>query len=244
MLNAWRRDGDILLLTDTAMLRQSFRQSGRVASFANKVTTFPHLNAAVAVRGSAAHIPSLLVALAKSDFQTYSEFENGLSARLKRLPLFRWTAFDLVVAHVPKKGNARLWGLSNRPVFGVPAWQLAPLSCIFNEGEGDDFDEDATNLPSLYDEDDGSCVKWLASTQRNVLKPFGWCRRPVVATIGGSVVATTVSATGIHQREVGRWPDDRVGKPLDPAAVFVPAKSRRPKEKNRFSSIMTGGFLG
>ncbi|PIO96849.1 hypothetical protein [Pleomorphomonas carboxyditropha] len=240
MCNAWRRDGDILLLTDTAMLRQS----GRVASFANKVATFPHFNSAVAVRGNAAHLPSLLNFLTKQDFQTYSEFENGLATCLKRLPLFRWSAFDLVVAHVPKKGGARLWGLSNRPVFGVPAWQLAPLPCIFNEGEGDDFNEDATNLPSLYDEDDGSCVKWLAATQRNVLKPFGWQRKPVVATIGGSVVATTVNATGIYQREVGRWPDDRVGKPLDPAADFVPAKNRKSKPPREPSSIMNGISFG
>ncbi len=240
MLNAWQRDGGILFLTDTATLRQS----GRVAGFANKVATFPHLNLAVAMRGSAAHVPSLLVALTRADFRTYSEFESGLAGRLKRLPLFRWTGFDLVVAHVPpKKGQPRLWGLSNRPVFGVPAWQRAPLTHVFNEGEEADFTEDATNFATLWDEDDGSCLTWLAATQRIVLRPFGWSRKPI-ATIGGSVIATTVSAGGIHQREVGRWPDDRLGQPLDPAAVFVPAKSRRPKEKNRSSSILSGGFFG
>lgn len=242
MLNAWKRDGDILLLTDTACIRQSCR----VAGFVNKVAALPHLNIAVAVRGSANHIPILLAALTKADFRSYSELESGLPGRLNRwrVPLFRWIAFELVVAHVPRKGAPKLWGLSNRPVFGVPAWQKAPLACIFNEGEGEDFDEDATNLPNLWDVDDGSCLKWLSATQRNVLKPFGWQRKPVVATIGGSVVATIVSATGIHQREVGRWPDDRVGKPLDPAADFVPAKSRRPKGKNPPSSIISGGVFG
>lgn len=238
MLNAWQRDGDILLLTDTATLRQS----GKVAGFANKVATLPHLNVAVAVRGSAAHVPSLLVALTKADFRTYSEFERGLADRLKRLPLFRWTGFELVVAHAPlRKGQSRLWGISNRPGFGVPAWQPAAFSHIFNEGEEEDFTEDATNFPTLWNEDDGSCLKWLAATQRGVLKPFGWSRKPVVATIGGSVIATVVSASGIHQQEVGRWPDDRLGKALDPEAVFVPAKSRRPKGKKPPSSIISGG---
>lgn len=228
------------LVTDTAGLGLT----GRVAGFRPKFSLLPHLGCAIAIRGRALHGESLSRALQTFRGGSVDDLLDGIGPHLRRSWNFGarfLPAWELFVAGWSKEsgGPVAFW-LGNTDLSaeaGYHAWVptlieddiFAPLS---GEGMFKRVTAFADPLRSMTA---------IAQIQRGYLGRTLYTG-PTYPQVGGHVIVTRIGPTGIETSCIGSWPDDKVGARLEPTSQFVPA--RKPKERNRPSSILSGSFLG
>lgn len=251
----------IVLATDTAW----YRTDGVVCGFAPKVVTLPHLPAAIAWRGAqcAGALFGNSLGLTFSSFDDMAlgfadAFENLHDRFLPlleqegsadlQLVVVGWSAAKakpeaFVVQSIDEVAHGETDGQVRSGVMTFKAFQPQPISGDFYYAPCPPDDVlTAAGLDGDTGLDASEYCRRMLESCRRVAVDMG----PDVGDrfiVGGSGMMTTVTADGVDQRTICRWPADAIGEliapePMPRSVVALPAtgmnrQQRRALEKQR-----------
>jgi hypothetical protein len=213
------------LAVDAAM----YRQDQCVVAFGTKVWPVSHWPGVVFCTGNAAAVPLFGWALAQQ-YATWDgmidDAENGLNSLADIVREYGLNHASVLLAGISAKRGPEAYtfqttvelppGVTREEAEASPYWQspyvltklpdviMSPVTppelSIAAAYEGIDVDADPeTVLWSL---------RHVLAMQRAMPLPDG------IGGIGGWIEAFSISAGGIHQRVIERWPEDTIGAPL------------------------------
>jgi hypothetical protein len=215
------KHGLLHVLTDAALYRD-----GAVVSFANKSAPLPQWPGIVTATGSAFNTILFRAGLAEK-FATWDEMIAGAEGELPQMVKDYGMSWSTVVlAGISKERGPEIYQFSNDallpahisqaevdacPYFGEP-YKLMRLPDTIMTPPVSAETVIAANFEGIDVEADPELVTWSMrkhlAMQRAMPLPDG------VGGIGGFAELTTVSAEGVTQCVIERWPEDKVGAPL------------------------------
>lgn len=216
--------GLIHIATDAAI----YSPEQDVVAFSGKTSTVPHWPGALTNVGSAAAHPLFAGALAQG-FSTFDELVSISESDLRDYT----TAWD-----VPIKAEVIVAGISARRGPEAYVFRTAELTASGGRDEVPEYEDAPFRLVKLPDHIMTPCptdqvmvanytgidvsappeeVIWsmrkVLEMQRSMILPAG------IGAIGGFGSLTTISADGISERILCRWPEDQIGRPLRPPMI-------------------------
>jgi hypothetical protein len=218
------------LATDAAM----YRQDQCVVAFGTKVAPISHWPGVVTCTGNAAAVPLFGWALAKQ-FASWDEMVEGADAGLSRLA-------DIVAEYGLSHAAVLLAGISAKrgpEAYTFQTTETLPPGVTQEEAKASPYFQPPYVLVKLPDvimtpvappemaiaagyegidvDADPEAVVWsirkVLAMQRHMPLPDG------IGGIGGFAELTTVSAEGVTQRVIDRWPGDKIGAPLHHSSI-------------------------
>jgi hypothetical protein len=200
------------LVTDGAAIDPT----GRLAHLLHKVTPIPHLNAAVAVRGTR-NMASVVVDAISSGASSYDDLQKRIVDILRGTidpirPI--WEAkfgrsvmqADVIVAGWSGAGpHAYMLATGDHHGAQLAAWTPLEISGTFFTPTDTQLAADFARLQLEFD--DNAAVE-LVTRQRAIARQVSTKKMP--CGVGAFVQLCTVHETGIETRILHRWPD-RVG---------------------------------
>jgi len=234
-----RRAGSVSVVADAAQ----YQAAHGIISFADKVYSIPHWPGAIAAAGVSCLHAMIVWSLAQ-DFATFDDAVAGMAEALPRaislwqkpteiVAGYRLPTTMLVIfagfssargqpeAYVARTDDTIPPGETREEAEGSKYWgerpfALTPLGDVTMTPVPHDLIVPArfegVDLDGTEDEFTWSMRKVL-QMQRHMLLP------PEIGGIGGFATLTTVSADGISQRVIERWPEDKIGPKLEVGTI-------------------------
>lgn len=223
-LTIFARGDRALMLSDTAGTTSDLT----VRAWVNKVATVPHLKMALTVQGAAEAVGTFANRLA-SDLGSFdaivrdgagylaeehadnaARWESGTGLADFRLGLVGWSE---------ERRRFDAYYLQSRDADGAPAFTFVRRDLVMAP-ELDPADIVALQIPkdgTAFSADAQAYLLRIMAVQRHATTPRLGGGEPG-HVVGGQVVATELTRTGITQRVVHAWPD-RLGEPIQPAPL-------------------------
>jgi hypothetical protein len=218
--------GLLHVLTDAAHYRD-----GAVVSFANKSATLPQWPGIVTATGSAFNTTLFRSGLAEK-FATWDEMIAGAEAELPQMVKDYGLSWSTVVlAGISKERGPEIYQFSNDaplpahisqeevdacPYFGTP-YKLMRLPDVIMTPPVPAETVVAADFEGIDVEADPELVVW--SMRKHLVMQRYMPLPDDIGGIGGFAELTTISAEGVTQRVIDRWPEDKVGAPLHHGSI-------------------------
>jgi hypothetical protein len=211
------------IVTDGAL----YERDGTLVAAGQKVATFAHLPAAIAVRGASSFLPLLSIEI-NASARSFDELLEIIVAKAEAVFAVcaampgqaRFKSVDVILAGWSETREcAEAYGLFNYPAHGAPSWQLVPLEgglvspgdYAFHKGI-----QAAGIDPLAADFDAATDGLRIVQAQRARAWPITGTAE-TAHIVGAFAQLTTVTQDAITTRILERWPD-KMGQKIGTAA--------------------------
>jgi hypothetical protein len=204
------------LITDGAAIDQH----GNLVCTMAKVLPLPHLNCAIAFRGSPAMQSIFFAGIQSSGLSSFAGLRSHLSEVLRQhiepvrgqvVAQYGQAACDADI-FIVGAGCAFVLATHDGNAPGVPAWQPVDIEGVFFAPSNAAV---ATEFARIQIEFSDQKAIELVTRQRGIAAPLAANPEPGPCSVGGFVQATSVFADRIETKVLKHWPD-KIGSPMIP----------------------------